>query len=95
MGKDVEAVGFGVYLDEVDNYIGKPRRFDVDYLIVYDSKQEQNAGVRLARVMRKLEKAGLSVRSVRSDQLDNMQQRPRSRKIVNIEAAEKEVPGND
>ena len=95
MGKDVEAVGFGVYLDEVDNYIGKPRRFDVDYLIVYDSKKEKDAGVRLARVMRKLEKAGFSVRSVRSDQLDNMQQRPRSRKIVNIEAAEKEVPGND
>ena len=95
MGKDVEAVGFGVYLDEVDNYIGKPRRFDVDYLIVYDSKKEQNAGVRLARVMRKMEQAGFSVRSVRSDQLDNMQQRPRSRKIVNIEAAEKEVPGND
>ncbi len=95
MGKDVEAVGFGVYLDEIDNYIGNTQKFDVDYLIVYDNKKVENAGVRLARVMRELEEKGFSVRSVRSDQFDNMQQKPRSRRVIGIEAAEKEVRSDD
>ena len=84
MGKDMDAIGFAVYLDEIDNYITPPVRFDVDYLLIYDGDTVEDM-VRAAEAVRDLTGRGFRARAVRRDLADSMQQKPRSRFTVDLE----------
>ena len=83
MGKDMDAIGFAIYLDEIDNYITPPVKYDVDYLLVYDGEDAGNA-VKVAEAVRELTSRGYQARAVRRDMAESMQQRPRSRFTVDL-----------
>ncbi|SET90930.1 ATP phosphoribosyltransferase regulatory subunit [[Clostridium] aminophilum] len=89
MGKNVGAIGFAVYMDEIDNYISHRKKFDVDYLISYSGDGDTIA--RMASVSARLTAEGLSVRTVREDKRDAMQQKPRAKYELSLEEAEAEV----
>ena len=89
MGKNVGAIGFAVYMDEIDNYISHRKKFDVDYLISYSGDGDTIA--RMASVSARLTAEGLSVRTVREDKRDAMQQKQRAKYELSLEEAEAEV----
>ena len=59
MGRAGEAIGFAVYLDQIERYLHKNAAFDVDVLITYDEGADPIA------VAREAEKAAAEGRSVR------------------------------
>lgn len=51
MGKHAKAVGFAVYLDELQALDRKPRSFDVDYVLVYDHDQTPDVLIHAAETL--------------------------------------------
>ncbi len=76
MGKNLGAVGFAVYLDRIDAYLTKDKKYDGDCLLIYGENDSFQEVMELADQMRRMEK---SVRCIRKDQLAGMKRVPRFR----------------
>lgn len=63
MGKDLEAIGFALYLSELRRLPGKKTTFDVEALVLYEDGADYG---RLAQAVRRLAKEGLRVRAERT-----------------------------
>ena len=63
LGKDADAIGFAIYLKELDWLPKKDARFDVDALVLYDPQSDL---ARLCRDVDSLRRQGLSVRVEKS-----------------------------
>jgi len=62
-GKDVGAMGFALYLNEISQMIQEPAKYDVDAVILYE---EGTNMVKLVQEVQRLQREGLSVRVDRS-----------------------------
>lgn len=92
MGKHVGAIGFAMSIDLLENYLTKPRDYDVDVLLVYGSEKEGGTcplSVRAARVMTEMTAHSMKVRLVRKDELAHMEHKIRAEKTMTISEAEK------
>jgi len=63
MGRRNQAMGFAVYLDQLDRLLGKKRAYDVDVLIAYGEDAAPDAVLRQAQLAAE---KGLSVRVQRA-----------------------------
>jgi ATP phosphoribosyltransferase regulatory subunit len=60
MGRDCRAVGFAIYMDQLERLNDASRPFDVDTLLLYDERADITA---LTRAVNKLTREGYSVRA--------------------------------
>ncbi|MBQ4609729.1 MAG: ATP phosphoribosyltransferase regulatory subunit, partial [Clostridia bacterium] len=67
MGKKGQAIGFAVYLDQIDRLLGEKAECDVDVLITYGADTPADAVIAAAR---KQTAAGRSVRVQRAGKAD-------------------------
>ncbi|MPM00898.1 ATP phosphoribosyltransferase regulatory subunit [bioreactor metagenome] len=67
MGKQGEAIGFAVYLDQLERLMEQPPTFDVDALVLYDSETDPAALIREVEALKQRVK---SVRVQRESQAD-------------------------
>ena len=63
MGRDCRAVGFAIYMDQLERLNDEPRPYDVDTLVLYDDRADIAA---LARAVNALTREGVSVRAQRA-----------------------------
>lgn len=49
MGKRCGAIGFAIYLDEIDNYFTKPKKYDADILLLYGAGADLKKAAVIAR----------------------------------------------
>lgn len=88
MGKKSGAIGFAVYLDQLERFMTESRSYDVDTLIIYDDDSDIGTVIRKAK---KIKEEGRSVR-VQQGNADGI----RSRVTLFADQAEmKEVNPND
>lgn len=59
-GKDAEAIGFAIYLDELLKGQAEPSKYDVDAVLLYDEKYNP---VSVIKAVKELQKQGMSVRA--------------------------------
>lgn len=92
MGKKEGAIGFALDLDLVENYLSKPKTYDVDDLLVYSEEEDP---AKLASIVEGLIARGHKVRTVREDERKTMEQKVNARSVLNPMEAEKEIKSND
>ncbi len=87
MGKKIDAIGFAVYMDIVENSVPMKKNYDADVLLTYgeDDKPED-----LAAVMCAYKNKGIRVRAVRANALLREGGSKRYGRIVNVEEAKEE-----
>ncbi len=59
-GKDAGAIGFAIYLDELNKGKTEPLQYDVDAVLLYDPKDDM---VKVIKAVKALQKEGMSVRA--------------------------------
>lgn len=64
IGKKVDAIGFALYLNEINRVAQEKKSYDVDAVLLYDCKE--GAAV-VAKAARQLQKQGLSVRAEKAE----------------------------
>lgn len=62
-GKDADAIGFAVYLDELSRYYTDEEKADVDYLVLYDG---ENTVMQVSAALERLKEKGFSARAEKS-----------------------------
>ena len=60
MGRNCRAVGFAIYMDQLERLNEEPRPYDVDTLVLYDARADITA---LTRAVNRLTGEGYSVRA--------------------------------
>lgn len=85
MGKALGAVGFALYMDRIEDYLQKERRFDADLLLLYGADARAAS---LAARARAYQKQGLSVRCMREEAWEKAETggRPRCKELVRFSA---------
>ena len=63
MGRNCKAVGFAIYMDQLERLNDGPKPYDVDTVLLYDDRADIAA---LTRAVRELTQQGLSVRAQRA-----------------------------
>ena len=63
MGRNCKAVGFAIYMDQLERLNDGPKPYDVDAVLLYDDRADIAA---LTRAVRELTQQGLSVRAQRA-----------------------------
>lgn len=64
IGKKVDAIGFALYLNEINRVAQEKKSYDVDAVLLYDCKE---GAATVAKAVRQLQKQGLSVRAEKSE----------------------------
>lgn len=64
IGKKVDAIGFALYLNEINRVAQEKKSYDVDAVLLYDCKEGAAA---VAKAARQLQKQGLSVRAEKAE----------------------------
>lgn len=64
MGKRVDAIGFALYLNEINRIAKKRKEYDVDAVLLYDCKEGAAA---VAKAVRQVQEQGLSVRAEKQE----------------------------
>lgn len=78
MGKKVGAIGFALYLDRIDAYLVRDKKYDAQCMLVYEADDDARG---VAAVAEQLRKKGKSVRCIRREQLEGMKRVPRCEEI--------------
>ena len=84
MGKDCEAIGFAMYIDEIENYTKKSKKHSFDILMLYNEESDIGKMTALAEAQRALGKSVLVAREGQEDL-------PKCRKTVNAPQKNKGV----
>lgn len=79
LGKDVGAVGFGIYLNRITEALGSGRSLDCDCLLVYQHNDDYQDVTAVADLLRS---RGESVRCIRNDQLGRLKKKPRAGRMT-------------